>query len=150
MGGHWGGPGDPRGGLWGTCGSQGGSWESLGVAWGALGSPCGDLGVPWGGAKGPLGGSWGSLLGLLGHRKIIEKPCVFLYFRNIADSGGHWGAPRGSKGTQGETKGGPRRAQVGTCGRLTEPKGVRGGGFETPLGLERPRACFFEFSGVHY
>ncbi len=55
--------------------------------------------------------------------------------------------PKGSpRGGQEEPKGG----QVGTCGRLTEPKGVRGGGFETPLGLERPRTCFFELSGVHH
>ncbi len=60
------------------------------------------------------------------------------------------GGPREPKGRPRVAQGGPKRGQGGTCGRPRGPKGVRGGGFETPLGLERSRTCFFEFSSVHY
>ena len=109
--------------------------EPLWGSWGALG-----------GGKGLLGSSWRSLWGLLGHRKIIEKPYVLLCFRNIVVSGGHWGAPRGSKGTQGETKGGPRRAQGRPRRDLWASKGAQGGprgGPRAPSGTRAFAKAFF-------
>ena len=92
----WGNLGGTLGGPWGSQGGLGGDLceprRVLGVPGGGLGGPGEPLWGSWGalgGAKGFLGGSWGSLLGLLGHRKIIEKPCVLLCFRNMEDSGDH-------------------------------------------------------------
>ncbi len=141
-------PGVARGVLRGPLGVFG---RSLGCLWGSLGGPWGGFGGhrgTLGGPQGSQGGSWGAsgvpfgaLFGLVGQRKIIEKPLVFVVFLQY---GGSWGGLERELCDLGESGGvlgglgGALRGLGGASGRLGGrrggSKGSSGGALGPPVG----------------
>ena len=128
-------------------GSLGSSWGSLGVLGGPWGGFRGHLGVPRGPKEGheePLGVPFGVVFGLLRQRRIIEKRCVLLLFRNMEGPRGHerelWDlrGPRDgllwSQGSPEGSLGGPFRVFGGSLGALWGSLGSLPGSLGGPWG----------------